>query len=472
MNLLQQMQSSKILAVVIVASIVFLDYTLTGAIVPIVPTLLWKIHLRSQLDLKESSHLDTSTNATSEATTVNMTLISPTATAQNLQEAEKAYLATQGVKIAAIFAAKTVTEMITDLFVGPLIDRIGHSVPMFAGAVFLCTAAIGFALGQSYAVLLVSPAVQGIGSACNTAAGMTMLARTFPEEEQRGKIIGITFGMLGVGSAFGPPYGSVMTAFTGKEATFFLLAGLIALFGILQLFYNCLKIERIEQDEKPKNMWILLKDIDILIYLGVIFMGSVILGALNGTFTTWLIERFHPHNWELGLAFLPLFGLFGLASNMINFTPLKRWPIAVAVLGSVIFCIGLVALPFTPSFVSTIGPTLVIGLGIGLVTGSIYPDLAVLSETRHDSDYGNVYALADIAIMVGFFVGPLMGAGIVHALNFSWMMWILAIVSIVYALALAVRFYVTKKKATQVEETQQLLDEPINKENNDEKEVS
>ncbi|XP_076818633.1 synaptic vesicular amine transporter-like isoform X2 [Clavelina lepadiformis] len=425
MNLLQQMQSSKILAVVIVASIVFLDYTLTGAIVPIVPTLLWKIHLRSQLDLKESSHLDTSTNATSEATTVNMTLISPTAAAQNLQDAEKVYLATQG-----------------------------------------------FALGQSYAVLLVSPAVQGIGSACNTAAGMTMLARTFPEEEQRGKIIGITFGMLGVGSAFGPPYGSVMTAFTGKEATFFLLAGLIALFGILQLFYNCLKIERIEQDEKPKNMWILLKDIDILIYLGVIFMGSVILGALNGTFTTWLIERFHPHNWELGLAFLPLFGLFGLASNMINFTPLKRWPIAVAVLGSVIFCIGLVALPFTPSFVSTIGPTLVIGLGIGLVTGSIYPDLAVLSETRHDSDYGNVYALADIAIMVGFFVGPLIGAGIVHALNFSWMMWILAIVSIVYALALAVRFYVTKKKTTQVEETQQLLDDPINNENNDEKEVS
>ena len=38
-----------------------------------------------------------------------------------------------------------------------------------------------------------------------------------------------------------------MTAFTGKEATFFLLAGLIALFGILQIFYNCLKIERIEQ---------------------------------------------------------------------------------------------------------------------------------------------------------------------------------------------------------------------------------
>ncbi|CAK8686024.1 unnamed protein product [Clavelina lepadiformis] len=467
MNLLQQMQSSSILAVVIVASMVFLDYTLQTAMIPIAPVVLWKIHLRSQSDLKESGHLDTSTNATSEATTANMTLISPTATAQNLQDAEKAYLATQGVKIALIFAVKPAVQVVTDLLVGPLIDRIGYSIPMFSGAVVLCLTAIGYALGQSYPVLLASAAVQGIGSACNAAGGMTLLARTFPDPDRRGEMIGLSYGMIGVGTAFGPPYGSVMTAFTGKEATFFLLAGLIALFGILQIFYNCLKIERIEQERKPTNMWKMIKNIDILIDLATLLLGGIVLAAINSTMPAWLIGRFHPPNWEIGLTFLPMYVVFGLTPNLTNFTPLKRWPVAVAVVGALILAVGLIALPFSSSFISTIGPNVVTGFGIGVISGSIYPHMAVLCEALFDSDYGSIYALADIAMNTGNCAGPLIGAGIVQGISFSWMMWIFSIASFVYAFAVTVRWYVTKKKLTQVEETQQLLEESTNDETND-----
>ena len=54
---------------------------------------------------------------------------------------ENAYLKTQSVKIAAIIAAKPAVQVIANLLVGPLIDRIGYSVPMFCGVIVICTTA-------------------------------------------------------------------------------------------------------------------------------------------------------------------------------------------------------------------------------------------------------------------------------------------------------------------------------------------
>ena len=63
-----------------------------------------------------------------------------------------------------------------------------------------CTA---FGLGQSYAALLVSAAIQGIGSACAMAGGMAMLMRKYTEDEERGKVIGIALGAAGIGAIGG-----------------------------------------------------------------------------------------------------------------------------------------------------------------------------------------------------------------------------------------------------------------------------
>ena len=60
-------------------------------------------------------------------------------------------------------------------------------------------------MGQSYAVLLVSAAIQGIGSACAMVGGMAMLMRKYTEDEERGKVIGLSLGAIGIGVIGGEP---------------------------------------------------------------------------------------------------------------------------------------------------------------------------------------------------------------------------------------------------------------------------
>ena len=46
-----------------------------------------------------------------------------------------------------------------------------------------------------------------------------------------------------------------------------------------------------------------------------------------------------------------------------------------------------------------------LGLALGMVESSIMPTFAHLVDIRHSSVYGNVYAIADAAVCIGFTLG-------------------------------------------------------------------
>ncbi|CAK8687983.1 unnamed protein product [Clavelina lepadiformis] len=286
---------------------------------------------------------------------------------------------------------------------------------------------------------------------------MSLLARTYTAKNERGKMIGLCLGMIGIGTAAGPPYGSVMNAFAGKAATFLTLAGIIASLGIFQLLYTGLKIEKNNEGKRPTAIWDLLKDVYILIALGALVIVGLLFGGINGTFTSWLIGRFNPFKWQLGLAYLPFSAAYGLTANLINFVPLMSWRGLVPILGFVVSCVGLISLPFSSSFFATFGSTLVLGFGTGLTDGIIFPDMATLVDIRHTSGYGSIYALADIAINVGLIAGPFLASGIVRVLSFPWAMWILAIICFVYTPCLIAPWYMMKQHQQPTEETEILL---------------
>ncbi len=56
-----------------------------------------------------------------------------------------------------------------------------------------------------------------------------MLAQAYPDDEERGSVMGIALGGLALGLLVGPPYGGVLYQWSGKELPFLLLA-LLALF--------------------------------------------------------------------------------------------------------------------------------------------------------------------------------------------------------------------------------------------------
>ena len=52
-----------------------------------------------------------------------------------------------------------------------------------------------------------------------------------------------------------------------------------------------------------------------------------------------------------------------------------------------------------------IPPGVIHGFGIALVDSSIFPMMAVLVDTRHNSIYGSVYAIADLSFCLAYIIG-------------------------------------------------------------------
>lgn len=51
------------------------------------------------------------------------------------------------------------------------------------------------------------------------------------------------------------------------------------------------------------------------------------------------------------------------------------------------------------------GPHLCLGLGVGTVDASLMPLLAALVDARHVAAYGAVYAIAQAAVALAYFLG-------------------------------------------------------------------
>ncbi|XP_072290447.1 synaptic vesicular amine transporter-like, partial [Eucyclogobius newberryi] len=145
-------------------------------------------------------------------------------------------LVNENVKVGLLFASKATVQLITNPFIGPLTNRIGYQIPIFAGFCIMFLSTIMFAFSSSYALLFLARSLQGVGSSCSSVAGMGMLASVYTDDEERGHAIGIALGGLAMGVLVGPPFGSVLYEFVGKTAPFLILAFLALFDGALQLF--------------------------------------------------------------------------------------------------------------------------------------------------------------------------------------------------------------------------------------------
>ncbi|KAK3537433.1 hypothetical protein QTP70_009980 [Hemibagrus guttatus] len=171
------------------------------------------------------------TNLIPQVSTPGVTL--PPTPASNASDCPKAdqQLLNENVKVGLLFASKATVQLITNPIIGPLTNKIGYQIPMFAGFCIMFLSTIMFAFSSSYTLLFLARSLQGVGSSCSSVAGMGMLASVYTDDEERGSAIGIALGGLAMGVLVGPPFGSVMYEFVGKTAPFLVLAVLAVLDG-------------------------------------------------------------------------------------------------------------------------------------------------------------------------------------------------------------------------------------------------
>ncbi|XP_004442383.1 PREDICTED: chromaffin granule amine transporter [Ceratotherium simum simum] len=459
-RLLKEGRESQKLVLVVVFVALFLDNMLLTVVVPIVPTFLYatefkevntSLHPRSATT---SSHALTSSafstifsffenntmaveeSAPSGTAWTNGTILPPVAGAipehknNCLQGTE--FLEEENIWVGVLFASKALMQLLVNPFVGPLTNRIGYHVPMFAGFVIMFLSTVMFAFSGTYTLLFVARTLQGIGSSFSSVAGLGMLASVYTDDYERGRAMGIALGGLALGVLVGAPFGSVMYVFVGKSVPFLILAFLALLDGALQL---CILRPSQVSPESARGtpLLTLLKDHYILVAAGSLCFANMGVAMLEPTLPIWMMQTMCSPEWQLGLAFLPasvsyLIGtnLFGVLANKMG-----RW--LCSLIGMVVVGTSLLCVPLAHDIFGLIGPNAGLGFAIGMVDSSMMPIMGHLVDLRHTSVYGSVYAIADVAFCMGFAIGPSTGGAIVHAIGFPWLMVIIGVVNIIYA---------------------------------------
>ncbi|XP_008334766.1 chromaffin granule amine transporter [Cynoglossus semilaevis] len=344
---------------------------------------------------------------------------------------DSVFLEEENVHVGLLFASKAVVQLLVNPFVGPLTNRIGYHIPMFAGFIIMFVSTIMFAFSGTYALLFFARSLQGIGSSFTSVAGLGMLASVYTDDEERGVAMGVALGGLAMGVLIGAPFGSVMYEFVGKSAPFLFLAFLALFDGALQLCILQPSISPGSVEGTP--LLTLLKDPYILISAGSLCFANMGVAILEPTLPIWMLQTMCSSKWQLGMAFLPasvsyLIGtnLFGVLANKMG-----RW--LCSMLGMFIVGISLLCVPFATSIYGLIGPNGGLGFAIGMVDSSMMAIMGYLVDIRHISVYGSVYAIADVALCMGFAIGPSTGGAIVQAVGFPSLMVFIGVINILYA---------------------------------------
>uniref|UniRef100_A0A669C1J7 Solute carrier family 18 member 2 n=1 Tax=Oreochromis niloticus TaxID=8128 RepID=A0A669C1J7_ORENI len=408
---LQERQSRKLILFIVFVALL-LDNMLLTVVVPIIPSYLYTLDestdvLKNNTAPKQDSPAsfqsivslyDNTVRLSGFNTTARTTdLVPPTPTGTQLppnstdcpRSTNK--LINENVKVGMLFASKATVQLITNPFVGPITNRIGYQLPIFAGFCIMFISTIMFAFSSSYALLFLARSLQGVGSSCSSVAGMGMLASVYTDDEERGHAIGIALGGLALGVLVGPPFGSVMYEFVGKTAPFLILAFLAMFDGALQLFI--LQPTKVTpESQKGTPLLTLMKDPYILIAAGAICFGNMAIGMMEPTVPIWMMETMCARKWQLGVAFLPASISYLIGTNIFGTFPI-----------------------------------------ICMVDSSMMPIMGYLVDLRHVSVYGSVYAIADVAFCLGFALGPSIGGSIAESIGFPWLMTIIGIVDIIFA---------------------------------------
>uniref|UniRef100_A0A8C1AVQ2 Solute carrier family 18 member 2 n=1 Tax=Cyprinus carpio carpio TaxID=630221 RepID=A0A8C1AVQ2_CYPCA len=423
---LREEKQSRRLILLIVFIALLLDNMLLTVVVPIIPSYLYSVDDEAAQSVQNHSMSPLSPSGTFQSivslydNTTHLTGLSPQMSTaspmtpaptsvtppQNKSDCPKAddQLLNENVKVGLLFASKATVQLITNPFIGPLTNRIGYQIPMFAGFCIMFVSTLMFAFSSSYTLLFLARSLQGVGSSCSSVAGMGMLASVYSDDEERGNAIGIALGGLAMGVLVGPPFGSVMYEFVGKTAPFLILAVLAVLDG--GEFINLCSLSF----QKGTSLITLMKDPYILIAAGSICFANMAIAMLEPALPIWMMETMCPRKWQLGVAFVPASISYLIGTNIFA-----------------------VLVPLAKDIYGLIVPNFGVGFAIGMVDSSMMPIMGYLVDLRHVSVYGSVYAIADVAFCMGFAFGPSAGGVIARSIGFPWLMTIIGVVDILFA---------------------------------------
>ena len=113
---------------------------------------------------------------------------------------------------------------------GRLSDILGRKKIYLLGFMIFATGGFLAAISPNIELLIGTKIVQGVGSAMTQGTSMAMVISAFGDKD-RGRALGLTMSVVGVGAVVGPAIGGFLVDYLGWEAVLYTTAGL----GVLSL---------------------------------------------------------------------------------------------------------------------------------------------------------------------------------------------------------------------------------------------
>ncbi|XP_073350831.1 synaptic vesicular amine transporter-like isoform X3 [Pagrus major] len=186
--------------------------------------------------------------------------------------------------------------------------------------------------------------------------------------------------------------------------------------------------------EKGTPLLTLLKDPYILIAAGAICFSTLIVATIETALPIWMMKTMCASKWMLGVVFLPDSISYLVASNVCGHLIQQnsgRW--LCACIAMIVAGITTISFGFSKTIYHVIVLNAFVGFSVGTVDSSIMPLMGYLVDLRYVPVYGTVFAIADVAICIGFCVGPAITGPLVASIGFPWLMAMIGTVTIIFA---------------------------------------
>jgi len=400
--------NSKRIVILIIFLSLFINCIVLTCVGPVLPQFLYEQHKKS-LKLHHKN-ISIKSNSSTDQYLMNYT--------KGYDDQEKqSYLKKINFYVGVIFASKPILQVISNLFFGPVVDRVGSSIPLFFGYLVMIFSSFLYALGTSYIVMLVARAIEGIGSSLIKTAVFCLLAETFVEDEERKIAISHALGGIALGIFVGPVYGSFVYSLKGKPAVFYIICGFLLILLLVQLLRMKIKTDK-KIARSQTSSFKLFKDPYVLLGAFIMLVASIGIAVVETGMPIWMMKTMNLKKWKYGIAFLPYSVAYIVSTYLLGFlfNKIPNW--FCCTLGIIFTGIGLLGLSFVKTFYLSLVPGFFIGLGGSLVDIGIFPIMAYLVDTRHNSEYGSVYAITDVAFCAAFAIGNLAGGALETKIGF------------------------------------------------------
>ncbi len=228
------------------------------------------------------------------------------------------------LSIASYFAGLAAGQ----LFYGPLLDRFGRKLPLYAGLTLFLAASVLCLFSRTVEWLVAMRFIQALGGCAAQVASMAMVRDFFPVHETA-KIISLLILILGVSPLLAPSVGVLVAVHLGWQSVFIILAAFVTL--MLAVTWRLLP------EGHPPDPGVSLRFLPILRnYALVLKEPQFITYALSGAFAfsgllvyvasspIIFMEVFHVSPQKFGAIFAGLAVGF-IGSNQINVFLLRKF---------------------------------------------------------------------------------------------------------------------------------------------------